>query len=59
MILVISRGERPKRPVVVVTDDQWEFMMKCWSFEPMERPCDSDMVAFVHEQLLDAVTACE
>lgn len=59
MILAVSRGERPKRPAVV-TDDQWDFMMKCWSFEARERPCDADMVTFVHEQLLDAVAAsCE
>lgn len=59
MILAISRGERPKRPtsISVVTDDQWDFMMACWSFEATDRPRDLDMVAFVHEQLLDAVAA--
>ena len=32
-------------------------MMACWSFEATDRPRDLDMVAFVHEQLLDAVAA--
>lgn len=62
MILAISRGELPKRPTStsVVTDDQWDFMMACWSFEATDRPRDSDMVTFVHEQLLDVVAAsCE
>jgi len=59
VILAISRGERPKRPTwtTVVTDDQWNFMMTCWSFEATDRPRDSAMVAFVHEQLLDVVAA--
>ena len=57
VILAISKGERPKRPSSssVVTDDQWSFMMQCWSFVVTERPRDLDMVAFVHEQLLNAV----
>ncbi|KAG6375756.1 kinase-like domain-containing protein [Boletus reticuloceps] len=60
VILAVSRGEHPKRPTssaVIIMDDQWDFMMKCWSYEVTERPSDSDMVAFVHEQLIDAVTA--
>lgn len=57
VLLAISRGERPKRPssTSVITDDLWCFMMKCWSFVAADRPSDSDMIKFVHEQLLDAV----
>ncbi|KAG9317985.1 WD40-repeat-containing domain protein [Chiua virens] len=60
VILNISQGEYPRRPKSsVVTDAQWEFMIRCWSFEPMDRPPDADIVTFVHEQLINAVAHCE
>ncbi|KAH0830117.1 WD40-repeat-containing domain protein [Lanmaoa asiatica] len=62
VIVAISKKERPRRPssTSAVTDDQWRFMMECWSFVVTDRPSDSDTVEFVHEQLLNVVAAsCE
>jgi len=56
VVLAISRGNHPKRPAstAVVTDDQWAFMMQCWSFVATDRPSDAEMVAFVLEQLRES-----
>ena len=56
VVLAISRGDYPKRPAstAVVTDGQWAFMMQCWSFVATDRPRDTEMVMFVHEQLRES-----
>ena len=60
-MLAISRGQLPKRPpsTSVVTDDQWEFILQCWSPVATDRPSDVYMVKFVHDQLLSAVAASD
>ncbi|KAG9318002.1 WD40-repeat-containing domain protein [Chiua virens] len=56
VILAISKAEYPRRPKSGVVDGRTvEFMTKCWSSKPMNRPSDADMVAFVMAQMRDAI----
>jgi len=38
MLLKVQDGEIPQRPPDGIADPVWEFLERCWSKNPMERP---------------------
>ncbi|KAK7037383.1 hypothetical protein VNI00_011133 [Paramarasmius palmivorus] len=44
VILAVMRGERPSRPLDIISDDVWFLMNKCWAIDPSARPTAEELL---------------